>query len=183
MNQWAKTIFRKSILCVPALVLVFVCSFSYAQPNMRQILLMRLKPGSSIAKVAQDYGLYVLDSVPNRGVYEVSVLRLGSEYLTQQYLSIDSRVQYCEEETCIISSELTATPFHISFDVSADASSYVSQAAYSLVHLASSNTPKILAPLAILPSRVTVAVLDTGVDLIHTALAGRLVVGYNALNP
>jgi subtilisin family serine protease len=176
MNQRGSKLLRRLLTCVPALVLMVLCAHVGAQTSNSVALLVRLKDGASIKNVSNDYSLIVLDKIDSRHVYEV-ISGSGEplQALVAQ-LDADPRIVYCEVEGGIQLPEVVAGPFHLAFDVSASAAAFVSQPAYNQINMNSAPPP----PSA---QTVTVAVLDTGADLTHPDLAGRLVPGFNAVAP
>ncbi len=187
MNQRGTARLLRLAACMPAILLLFVSAAVRAQPLPGGCLIVRLAPGASITRVAQDYGLFILDEIGDRDVYEVAAPDPDTEYATEIYFSCDGRVRYYEEESSIASPEVQATPFHIAFDISPNPLAFINQIAYDLINLGNIGDP---GPGSRGPrcsitmdNPVSVAVLDTGVDLNHPDLAGRLMHGFNALHP
>jgi hypothetical protein len=162
------------------------CARGNAQGVVPGRLLVKLSPGTSIVGVLIDFGLSLVDSITNQNILEVQVLNPLDEIITELLLKIDPQVVYCEEEPYVASPELQADPFHLAFDSSSSSAAYSNQSAYQQVDMGndavSCNTRKGSSYCAAY-APVAVAVLDTGADLTNAALAGRLINGYNTLNP
>lgn len=146
-----------------------------AQPSVGRVL-ARVQPGESIQEIAREYDARVVGQVAERGVYELRPRTGNQASALAQELSGDVRVQYAEREAQVELPEVHGQPFHMAYDLSSNGTDYINQNAYNQINLGN--------PAANAPNTATiVAVLDTGVNYTHPALANRLLAGYNTLHP
>lgn len=164
-----------------ALVLFLVC-FGFgaslpagAQGNGAPDVVVKVNPGVSIDQLAADYHTSVDDHIENSDVYSLLVPRGSTVDAFVLALQGDSRVVYVESDEMVAAPEFIGDPMHLPFDHNVRAAGYVSQSAYKQIKATNLSG-------AATGAGVIVAVLDTGANLAHPALAGHLTTGYNAIS-
>ncbi|HWE62867.1 MAG TPA: S8 family serine peptidase [Chloroflexota bacterium] len=162
-------------LAVLAALLGVLPRASHAQPGPPTLvpgeIEVQLAQASDLPAVAAAYGLdpTPLDQFGSRSIYLLRILSSASPNDLTASMLRDIRVVYAEPNLLFQSPEARQA---YSWAVGGDAGSYVAQWAPAAMQL----------PAAQAVTRgadVTVAVLDTGDDLTHPALAGHLLPGYD----
>jgi len=139
-------------------------------------VICRIRPGASISRLAQAYRTTVLDHVPGSLIYTLKVPAGGTVAGFADRLRGDWRVVYAEGDTFFSNPELKGKQLHFAFDAGPDPAGYENQGAYQQVSWGDSARRAT-------GDGVVVAVLDTGIDAGHPVFAGRLLPGYNAVDP
>ncbi len=151
-------------------------SSAHAQNHSSSSLLVKVISGVNIADIAANYNVSVSGGVPDLSIYRITAPNAAAASVVAKILSYDQRVTFSQGDSGVQISEITAAPFQLAFDDGFDAGGYVNQGAYAQVDQGNIN---------VLPSyrRSIVAVLDTGVNANHPALAGKLLPGANFVEP
>jgi subtilisin family serine protease len=150
-------------------------------------VLVKPKPGVSISALAASYGARIEDQVPGTSVYSLTLPPRQSEAGFVSILAKDSRLIFAETDTYLINPEVKGDPVHLAFDFAAADAGFVTDwnaplGVYSdLSPLRQVNLG--LAQERTMGKGVTVAVLDTGLDLSHSLLQGHCQQGISILNP
>jgi subtilisin family serine protease len=154
------------------LVLAFTIAFSILPLSItfggvgRGELLLRFKPGASWRsgeKVLKDFGLEVLEEIPQIKVLVVSVPENALQRV-KSALMRNPMVDFVEENAWV-SPQVVPNDYYFSFQW----------------HLSKIGAPDAWG-ISVGSSNVTVAVLDSGVDPSHPDLAGKLLSGWNFYN-
>jgi subtilisin family serine protease len=154
------------------LVLAFAIAFSVLPLSItfggvgRGELLLRFKPGVSWRsgeKVLKDFGLEVLEEIPQIKVLVVSVPENALQRV-KSALMRNPMVDFVEENDWV-SPQVVPNDYYFSFQW----------------HLSKIGAPDAWG-ISVGSSNVTVAVLDSGVDSSHPDLAGKLLSGWNFYN-
>jgi subtilisin family serine protease len=154
------------------LVLAFTIAFSILPLSItfggvgRGELLLRFKPGASWRsgeKVLKDFGLDVLEEIPQIKVLVVSVPENALQRV-KSALMRNPMVDFVEENDWV-SPQVVPNDYYFSFQW----------------HLSKIGAPDAWG-ISVGSSNVTVAVLDSGVDPSHPDLAGKLLSGWNFYN-
>jgi subtilisin family serine protease len=154
------------------LVLAFAIAFSVLPLSItfggvgRGELLLRFKPGVSWRsgeKVLKDFGLEVLEEIPQIKVLVVSVPENALQRV-KSALMRNPMVDFVEENAWV-SPQVVPNDYYFSFQW----------------HLSKIGAPDAWG-ISVGSSNVTVAVLDSGVDPSHPDLAGKLLSGWNFYN-
>jgi subtilisin family serine protease len=154
------------------LVLAFTIAFSILPLSItfggvgRGELLLRFKPGASWhseEKVLKDFGLEVLEEIPQIKVLVVSVPENALQRV-KSALMRNPMVDFVEENAWV-SPQVVPNDYYFSFQW----------------HLSKIGAPDAWG-ISVGSSNVTVAVLDSGVDPSHPDLAGKLLSGWNFYN-
>jgi subtilisin family serine protease len=135
-------------------------------------VVLQLRPGQSIAPVATANGLSVIAQFGSRPIYRLRVGVGDSVDAAVERLRSDPRVYWAEPNLQGQSPESR----RCSVWTIGEASDYAAQWAPGALRLAAAHG-------ASQGDGVRVAVLDTGVDLTHPALAGRLLAGRDFVDP
>lgn len=137
-------------------------------------VIVRLVPGASILEFHQRYQTATLDALPSRNIFRVTTPPgVGEDAFVDQLRGNpgDPAVRYVERNYLADGPEGTARQFF--FNTVPDAAAFLLQPAWNQIDLANAT------PLST-GAGVTIAILDTGVDATHTALAGRVLpTGWN----
>jgi len=161
---------HSKMACV--LVLAFAIAFSVLPLSItfggvgRGELLLRFKPGVSWRsgeKVLKDFGLEVLEEIPQIKVLVVSVPENALQRV-KSALMRNPMVDFVEENDWV-SPQVVPNDYYFSFQW----------------HLSKIGAPDAWG-ISVGSSNVTVAVLDSGVDSSHPDLAGKLLSGWNFYN-
>jgi thermitase len=161
---------HSKMACV--LVLAFTIAFSILPLSItfggvgRGELLLRFKPGASWRsgeKVLKDFGLEVLEEIPQIKVFVVSVPENALQRV-KSALMRNPMVDFVEENAWV-SPQVVPNDYYFSFQW----------------HLSKIGAPDAWG-ISVGSSNVTVAVLDSGVDPSHPDLAGKLLSGWNFYN-
>jgi len=161
---------HSKMACV--LVLAFTIAFSILPLSItfggvgRGELLLRFKPGASWhseEKVLKDFGLEVLEEIPQIKVLVVSVPENALQRV-KSALMRNPMVDFVEENAWV-SPQVVPNDYYFSFQW----------------HLSKIGAPDAWG-ISVGSSNVTVAVLDSGVDPSHPDLAGKLLSGWNFYN-
>jgi thermitase len=132
-------------------------------------VLVKLLNAADLPALLADNGLAVIDQFGQRPIYRLRAAAGSDIEALSARLEADARVQYAEPNL------LHETPEgrrRQPWAIGGDAGTYATQWNTRALRLAEAHTLS-------LGSGVTVAVLDTGVDGAHPALAGRLVPGFD----
>jgi subtilisin family serine protease len=136
-------------------------------------IVLKLVRASDLPAVAAQYGLdpVPLDQFGTRPIYRLRILDAASPHDKAEALLSDpqARISYAEPNFVGQAPEEAA---RVTWSVGGDAGDYVAQWAPSRVRLPEAHT-------VTRGAGITVAVLDTGVDAAHAALAGRLLPGFD----
>jgi hypothetical protein len=134
-------------------------------------VVVKLRPGSDIRAVASAYGLQPTpkDQLNAYRSYLMQIVDGTSPPNKAALLALDLRIAYAEPNYKVQTPEAGQQS---SWTVGGDSGTYRSQWAGNKIRLPEAHTVTRGAP-------ITVAVLDTGVDLNHPALAGRIAQGFD----
>ncbi|HEU0294603.1 MAG TPA: S8 family serine peptidase [Anaerolineales bacterium] len=134
-------------------------------------VLVKLLQASEVVGLAADYDLdpTPLDQFGSRPIYRLRILDGASPPDRAAQLASDSRVVYAEPNFVGRAPEGVQ---RVSWPKGDESGDYVEQWAAGMIRLPEAHT-------LTRGAGITVAVLDTGVDLSHPALAGRLVDGFD----
>jgi thermitase len=136
-------------------------------------VVVKLVRSSDLPAIAAEYGLdpVVLDRFASQPLYRLRIADGVSPNDRAEQLLADpqGRVVYAEPNLIGQAPENTA---RVTWSVGGDAGDYVAQWAPNKIRLPEAHA-------VTRGAGITVAVLDTGVDATHPALAGRLVAGYD----
>jgi thermitase len=134
-------------------------------------VLVKLHQAADLASLAADYGLdpAPIDQFGSRAIYRMRILDGASPPARAAQLTGDSRVVYAEPNFIGRAPEGVQK---ISWPKGDEDDDYKGQWAAGIIRLPEAHT-------VTRGAGITVAVLDTGVDTMHPALAGRLVNGYD----
>ena len=137
-------------------------------------LLVRLNPGADARDVARDHRLKStpesIEQLGTQPIYRLSIADGASPAAKASELSLDARVVYAEPDYLGQAPEARQRSSWTVGD--ADSAVYLTQWAPAKIHLPEAH--KITRGASII-----VAVLDTGADLTHPALAARLISGFD----
>ncbi|HXG92380.1 MAG TPA: S8 family serine peptidase [Blastocatellia bacterium] len=139
-------------------------------------VIVKLVNGSDLASVAQDFSLdpAPIDQFTSQPIFRLRILDGASPDTKAAQLLADRkrRVVYAEPNEIDQSPEGAA---RVTWSSGGDSGAYVTQWAPSVIRLyEAQNVTR--------GAGITVAVLDTGVDLTHPTLAGKLVAGYDFID-
>jgi thermitase len=136
-------------------------------------IVVKLVRADDLPAIARDYGLdpIPLDKFGSRPIYRLRITGNASPHDTADALLADpqARIVYAEPNLLGGAPEGAA---RITWSVGGDAGDYVAQWAPGVIRLSEAHR-------VTRGAGITIAVLDTGVDTTHAALAGRLVAGYD----
>jgi subtilisin family serine protease len=141
-------------------------------------VIVKLFQSTDLGSIASDYdlGLILLDQFGSRPIYRLQILDGASPPDRASALAADPRVVYAEPNFLGIAPEakqqVSWAKRQVSWAKGDPAVEYAEQWSVSVIRLNEAHT-------VTRGAGVTVAVLDTGVDFAHPALAGRLVAGYD----
>ncbi len=173
--------FRLNLLCAAACVALAGCggggssSTTITPPTETPSdvvpgeLVVRLNFASDLNAVLADYRLALLDQFGKRPIYRLSVAAGDDAEDVEEQLMADARVRFAEPNL------LHATPEerrHSAWAIGGDAGVYAAQWSTDSLRLPEAHARSTGAG-------VRVAVLDSGVDRGHPALAGRLLPGFD----
>ena len=155
-----------------AFSLIAACAVSsQAQSSRHGSFVVKVAPGVAASDVAATYGATVTKQDSTFAVAEITPTTGLSAQLRAQ-LSLDPRVVYSEVEGTVALPEAIANPVYLVWDANTTVGGYANQTAYSQVDLYYPSRYRVQA-------NPIVAVIDTGVDANHPALAGKLLPGKN----
>jgi subtilisin family serine protease len=143
---------------------------SLDQPRPNQAI-VRLQPDTDPDDVAERYGISVLRSIPERGIYLIEVAGDLDEMAMLAALTSDDEIVWAELNYTHQAPEGRPRRFFTSGDHSEPLAEDQPPPAALNLDAAGCATG----------DGVTVAVLDTGIDATHPALKGRVPPGYNAI--
>jgi len=177
MNRLANLI-RAGIRWMPGILCLMLAPILPAQADgiVPGHVLVRVKPRVDINAVADDYGTFVEDRVPDTRIYSLNVPAGTTEEEFSRRLRGDLRLAWAEPDTYVLSPEAKGQQFHFAFDAGSDPGAYVNQYAYQQVNLG-------ITPSLATGAGVIVAVIDTGATFSHPDLIGRYLPGYNVMQP
>jgi subtilisin family serine protease len=134
-------------------------------------VVVKLLRASDVASIAADYGLDLtpLDQFGRRAIFRMRILEGASPLDRAVELAADPRVIYAEANFVGRAPEGHQ---RVSWPKGEEGDEYSEQWAAGLIRLAEAHT-------VTRGAGTTVAILDTGIDLTHPALAGHLVEGYD----
>jgi subtilisin family serine protease len=132
-------------------------------------VLVKLLSAADLPALLAENGLTVLDQFGQRPIYRLRAAAGTDIEALSARLQADARVQYAEPNLLHETPEGRRSE---AWAIGGDAGTYATQWNTRALRLAEAHTLSV-------GSGVTVAVLDTGVDATHPALAGRLVPGFD----
>jgi thermitase len=134
-------------------------------------VVVKLHPGVNIGAVASKYGLQPQpkDKLSGHPIYRMWIVDGTAPSPKAANLAADPRVIYAEPN---YEGQAPETRQRSSWTVGGDAGAYSQQWASDMLRLPEAHT-------VTQGTNITVAVLDTGADLNHPALAGRIVSGFD----
>lgn len=137
-------------------------------------VVVKVQPGADINAIDAANGATLDDADGAAGLYCV-VLADGVDPARLAALRSTSGVAYAEPDQAVhlVQDQQSSRPFYQGTMTSSD---YVNQYALGLIHAPAAQAYSV-------GQGVTVAVIDTGVDLTHPALSAHLAPGYNVLQP
>ncbi len=144
---------------------------SRAQSGRTGSFVVKVAVGASADDVARTYGASVSKTVSGLSLSEINAAPGFASQLRAQ-LALDPRVVYSEPEATVALPEATANPVYLVWDANSVVGGYANQGAYHQIDLTFPSRSKV-------QSNPIVAIIDTGVDFNHPALAGRLLAGRN----
>lgn len=149
-------------------------------PGGSRSVLVRLPAATDRAALERDLGVR-FEQGPGDDLWKVRVEDGENEDEIERRLTGDARVSGAERDQTLQSPEVHGSPIHQAFDVQVRGlgepdPGFENQEAWTQVDLAAAQT-------VTRGAGVTIAVLDTGVEAGHPALAGHLLSGYNVLSP
>ena len=169
---------------------LFVLALCTSIPALSQgasdTVLIHLRTGQSPLAVLKDHTACLDFKRVAKDLYRVHVRHDQSVDGALTKLNKDARLTFAERDVKIHMPEEIAAPFMMSFDINSNSTLYAAQAAYPQIDLGPlpgdpSGAPS---PLAGAPNAtVPVAILDTGIDLIHPDLQARILGGVNIISP
>lgn len=164
-----------------ALCAVVVCACLGAPAPVRadggsgEHVVVKLQPGVNAETFATAQNSTVLRSVEGTNVYSLAVPSGSNAADFVLQLGDYAEVSYAECDLDVSHPEMRGAPIHLPFEVSIDPGNYLCLPAINLVD-------GLVGPTLSL-NPITVAVLDTGLDMDHKVFRNRTVPGYNALSP
>lgn len=173
-HKSAQVLFKFILFCCLVGSLSWLISGQKVHANGTTSAIIKLANGSDISSVAADHNAVVAESIPT-----LDIFLLESDYTNlQSQLVNDSRVVSVSEDSVIVGQpryagavgqELEAQPWNSGDDPS---TAYSKQWATSSIRLGKAHSIS-------QGEGITVAVLDTGIDLDHALFQGKLVAGYD----
>ncbi len=152
-----------------------VCAQSTSSQVVPGELLVHLAPGQTAESVAAQYQTSIITHACGGSIVMLQTPAGTTDAAFQTQLAASPLVTDVEPNLVTSVTEFTGSQFHFAFDKGPDPGAYVNQQAYEMVNAPSSKSGD--------GTGVTVAVLDTGVNMTHPALLGHVVSGYDTMSP
>lgn len=133
-------------------------------PPVAEEVVVQLRPGADVSALATALGLSVVDRFGRRPIWRLRVAAGADVQAALRSLQADARVQFAEQN---FEHETPEGRRRTVWAAGGDAGSYAAQWAPAALRLADAHTRSI-------GTGMRVAILDTGIDLAHPALAPRL---------
>lgn len=147
---------------------------AYGQALASNRVLVRLQPGVNPCALDVAYGATHIETMPVTNVYTYTPPTGVNGTTFAIVVSCNPAAQYAEPDRQMLAPGLQTQRFHAAFDGGLDSGSFFDGDAYGEIDL-----PNLSGSF----SPVVVAVLDTGVDYTHPALAGNLLPGCSFVTP
>jgi len=162
-----------AVLALCALMAALATTPAYGANRYRFIV--RPKPGNDMSVVAARLGASILKQIPVDGAYVIEK-EAASRDAAIAALAGDPTVFEAQDDGPIVVTPPDPPQLPFSFDAGPDPQGYTNQSALAQVNLGQARSISTGAG-------IRVAVLDTGVNILHPDLWGHCVLGYNAIRP